>query len=103
MRAYSNDLRQRVVAACDAGDATREQVAARFAVSVAWIRKLLAQRRDTGAIAPSRTAADAPRPSTRRAPLGCATRSGTTTTPRSRSCPLQVRQQTMRMRLPRPL
>jgi hypothetical protein len=38
MNAYSMDLRERVVAACDAGDATREQVAARFSVSVRWIR-----------------------------------------------------------------
>jgi transposase len=52
MRAYSSDLRERVVAACDAGDATREQVAARFAVSVTWIRKLIRQRRETGSIAP---------------------------------------------------
>ena len=52
MRAYSTDLRRRVVAACDAGDATREQVAARFAVSVAWVRKLLRRRRETGSIAP---------------------------------------------------
>ena len=52
MRAYSTDLRERVVAACDAGDATREQVAARFSVSVPWIRKLLRQRRQTGSIAP---------------------------------------------------
>ena len=52
MRAYSIDLRERVVAACDRGDATREQVAARFSVSVVWIRKLLRQRRQTGSIAP---------------------------------------------------
>lgn len=52
MRAYSTDLRERVAAACDAGDATREQIAARFAVSVAWIRKLMRQRRETGSIAP---------------------------------------------------
>jgi transposase len=52
MKAYSTDLRERVVAACDAGDATREQVAARFSVSVAWIRKLMRQRRETGSIAP---------------------------------------------------
>jgi transposase len=51
MRAYSIDLRERVVAACDAGGATREQIAARFSVSVPWIRKLL-RRRDTGSIAP---------------------------------------------------
>src|SRR5437763_6622491 len=52
MKAYSIDLRERVVAACDAGDATREQVAARFSVSVPWIRKLLWRRRETGSIAP---------------------------------------------------
>jgi transposase len=52
MKAYSTDLRERVVAACDAGDATREQIAARFSVSVPWIRKLLRQRRLTGSIAP---------------------------------------------------
>jgi transposase len=52
MNAYSMDLRERVVAACDAGDATREQVAARFSVSVRWIRDLLKRRRETGSIAP---------------------------------------------------
>jgi transposase len=52
MKAYSIDLRERVVAACDARDGTREQIAGRFSVSVAWIRKLLRQRRDTGSIAP---------------------------------------------------
>lgn len=52
MRAYSHDLRERVVAACDARDGTRDQIAARFSVSVAWIRKLLRLRRDTGSIAP---------------------------------------------------
>jgi transposase len=48
MRAYSSDLRERVLAACDALDGTREQIAARFSVSVAWIRKLLRLRRETG-------------------------------------------------------
>ena len=52
MKAYSIDLRERVVAACDAGDATREQVAARFSVSVPWIRNLMRRRRQTGSIAP---------------------------------------------------
>ena len=46
------DLRERVVAACDEGDATREQVAARFSVSVRWVRDLLRRRRETGSIAP---------------------------------------------------
>src|SRR5689334_3008922 len=52
MSPYSMDLRERVVAACDAGGLTREQIATRFSVSVAWIRKLLRQRRETGSIAP---------------------------------------------------
>jgi transposase len=52
MKAYSTDLRQRVVASCDARVGTREQIAARFSVSVAWIRKLIRQRRETGSIAP---------------------------------------------------
>lgn len=52
MKAYSTDLRERVVAACDASDATRAQVAARFSVSVDRIRKLMRQCRETGSIAP---------------------------------------------------
>ena len=52
MKTYSMDLRERVVAACDARDGTREQIAARFSVSVSWIRDLLRQRRQTGSIAP---------------------------------------------------
>src|SRR3954452_22977782 len=52
MKAYSMDLRERVVAACDACDATREQIAARFSVSVSWIRDLMRRRRKTGSIAP---------------------------------------------------
>src|SRR5512135_3787586 len=52
MRVYSTDLRERVVAACDARDGTREQIAKRFSVSESWVRKLLRQRRDTGSIAP---------------------------------------------------
>ena len=52
MRAYSIDLRERVVTACDARDGTRERIAARFSVRVAWIRDLLRRRRETGSIAP---------------------------------------------------
>jgi transposase len=52
MNAYSNDLRQRVVAAYDARQGTQEQVAARFAVSTSWVRKLLRQRRTIGSIEP---------------------------------------------------
>ncbi|UCE59724.1 MAG: transposase [Phycisphaerales bacterium] len=52
MKPYSMDLRERVVAACDAREGTREQIAERFGVSDRWIRKLLQQRRQTGSIAP---------------------------------------------------
>jgi transposase len=52
VRNYSMDLRERVVAACDRGEGTREQIAKRFCVSVAWVYRLLARRRDTGSIAP---------------------------------------------------
>jgi transposase len=52
MGAYSTDLRARVVAAYDAGEGTLEQVAARFAVSTSWVRKILRQRRHTGSIDP---------------------------------------------------
>jgi transposase len=49
--AVSMDLRERVVRAWDAsGDA--EEVAATFAVSRAWVHRLVQRRRDTGSIAP---------------------------------------------------
>ena len=49
---YSLDLRERVVAAVDAGEGTQPQIAARFAVSLGWVEKLLRQRRRAGHIAP---------------------------------------------------
>ena len=52
MAAYSMDLRERVVAACDEGADTRAEVAERFSVSESWIRRLLQRRRETGSIAP---------------------------------------------------
>lgn len=45
---YSEDLRRRVVAAVDVGNTTQAAVAARFAVSVSWVKKLLRQRRRVG-------------------------------------------------------
>ena len=46
MRAYSSDLRDRVLADCDAG-LTTTVVARKFSVSTAWIRRLK-QRRASG-------------------------------------------------------
>ncbi len=47
---YSLDLRRRVVAAVDADGPPPAQVAARFSVSLGWVRKLLGQRRRVGHI-----------------------------------------------------
>lgn len=51
MAAYSMDLRKRVAEACDSGMPVAG-VAARFAVSVAWVYRLLQRRRATGSISP---------------------------------------------------
>jgi len=74
MAAYSMDLRERVVAACDEGTDTRGEIAERFSVSESWIRRLRQRRREAGSIAPK------PR-------RGCAGRWPTTPTPRWRNWP----------------
>jgi transposase len=60
MRAYSLDLRRRVVAAVDAGT-PRAEVARTFQVSLATIKRYRKQRRDTGLLqartSPGRTPA----------------------------------------------
>lgn len=52
MKTLSLDLRERIVAAYDAKDTTREMVAARFRVSLGMVKKLLQQRRRLGEIGP---------------------------------------------------
>jgi transposase len=61
MRAYSMDLRQRVVRAMDEGPQTQVAVAQRFGVSTRWIRTLLRRRQQTGSIAPKPHAGGQPR------------------------------------------
>ena len=51
MRAYSVDLRQRVLAACDDGLGTAE-AAETFAVSASWVRRIKQRRRAGGERAP---------------------------------------------------
>lgn len=46
------DLRQRILSAYDRGDATRDQIARRFEVSLGMVKKLIHQRRHTGCIEP---------------------------------------------------
>ena len=51
MKAYSEDLRERVIGAVERGE-RREEVAARFEVSVPTIERWLRLQRETGSLAP---------------------------------------------------
>jgi transposase len=52
MKTLSEDLRERILASYDGGAGTRADVARRFRVSEAMVKKLLQQRRRTGEIGP---------------------------------------------------
>lgn len=52
MKTMSMDLRERIVAAYDAGATTRMNVAERFGVSLGMVKKLLRQRKRTGDLRP---------------------------------------------------
>ena len=52
MKAYSVDLRERVLAAVDAKEGTLIEIAQRFRVSVSWITKIRRQRSDLGTLEP---------------------------------------------------
>ena len=51
MEPYSMDLRERVIADCDAGLGTKA-TASKFKVSPAWVRRLKQHRRERGDIVP---------------------------------------------------
>jgi len=51
-KTLSVDLRERIVAAYDAREGTREEVAKRFRVSLGMVKKLLGQRTRTGDLRP---------------------------------------------------
>ena len=51
MKPYSEDLRERVVAACAEGGRSVGEVAAQFRVSVSFIHKLRRRQRATGSVA----------------------------------------------------
>jgi transposase len=61
MKAYSMDLRERVLADCDAGLPTGE-VATKYRVSASWVRRLKQRRHAPGAVAP-RITRPGPKPS----------------------------------------
>ncbi len=52
MRAYSLDLREKVVAAVERGDSTIEEVAATSSVGQTFVKKMLRQQRETSDLAP---------------------------------------------------
>ena len=52
MNALSLDLRQRLVAAYEAGEGTQAQIAQRFKVGQATVERLIRLQRETGALAP---------------------------------------------------
>ena len=51
MRAYSMDLRERVLHDSDAG-MQAAAVASKYRVSASWVRRLKQRRRETGEVAP---------------------------------------------------
>ncbi len=57
MKAYSMDLRGRVLGACDQGEST-QVVADRFGVCSAWVRRLKHRRRECGELAPRGSGGD---------------------------------------------
>src|SRR5258707_2906072 len=59
MKAYSTDLRQRIVAAVQAGDA-KAAVARRFCVERSTVRRYLRQWERTGSLAPKPIPGDTP-------------------------------------------
>jgi transposase len=52
MKAYSLDLRQRVVQAYEQGQGSIPEIATRFGVGTAFVKKMLRQWRSTGDLAP---------------------------------------------------
>lgn len=50
MKAYSLDLRQRVVAAYEEGKGTIAGIAAQFSVGQTFLKKMLRQKRETGSV-----------------------------------------------------
>ena len=52
MRAYSLDLRQRVVRAYEQGQDSIAKLAARFGVGPTFVKKMLRQQRESGDLAP---------------------------------------------------
>lgn len=57
MKSYSMDVRERVIAACEAGEPTSD-VAESFGVSPAWVRRLKQRLRTEGTLVPKPSGGD---------------------------------------------
>ena len=62
MKAYSPDFRSKIIQAYYGGDGSQREIAARFKVSLSFVRDLLKLFRETGSIHPRPTAVHAPKP-----------------------------------------
>lgn len=60
MKAYSLDLRQKIVDAYAEGILSQRQVAQQFRVALSFVQKLLKQQRETGSIAPKKRTVQTP-------------------------------------------
>lgn len=60
MKAYSLDLRQKIVDAYATGNVSQRQLAQQFQVALSFIQKLLNQQRETGSIAPKKRTRQTP-------------------------------------------
>jgi transposase len=52
MKAYSHDIRQRIVRTYQKGEGSQREIAARFEVSLSFVRGLLRRYRQTGSVEP---------------------------------------------------
>jgi len=60
VKAYSLDLRQKIVDAYAEGNISQRQVAQQFRVALSFVQKLLKQQRETGSIAPKKRTEQTP-------------------------------------------
>lgn len=54
MKAYSLDLRQKIVDSYGEGNISQRQLAKQFRVALSFVEKLLKQQRETGSVAPKK-------------------------------------------------
>ena len=61
MRAYSTDIRGKIIHAYESGGESQRQVARRFDVSLSFVRDLLRQYRETGIVDPKKPGGSVPK------------------------------------------